>query len=128
LRKLEIPGLSERFIRDNRINQIDILWLNQDEAKYTAFEIENSTGIYPGIQRLANLTVKMEHINIPTYVIIPDKFRNRARRIFDSPSGKQLGSLQRKFIVYSKLLHYIDLLESNQIRPNELLQAISEEA
>jgi len=128
VRKLEIPGLSEKFIRDNRINQIDLLWLNPDEAKYTAFEVENSTGIYPGIQRLANLTVKMKHINIPTYVIIPDKFRNRAKRIFDSPSGKKLGSLHRKFIVYSKLLHHIDLLESNQIQPNELLQAISEQA
>lgn len=128
MRKLEIPGLSEKFIRDNRINQIDLIWLNLDEAKYTAFEVENSTGIYPGIQRLANLTVKMKHINIPTYVIIPDKFRNRAKRIFDSPSGKKLGSLNRKFIVYSKLLHHIDLLESNQIQPNELLQAISEEA
>jgi len=128
VRKLEVPGLSEKFIRDNRINQIDLLWLNPDEAKYTAFEVENSTGIYPGIQRLANLTVKMKHINIPTYVIIPDKFRNKAQRIFDSPSGKKLGSLHRKFIVYSKLLHHIDLLESKQIQPNELLQAISEKA
>lgn len=127
-RRLEIPGLSENFISKNRIDQIDLIWLKPDEARYAAFEIENSTGVVPGIQRLANLTGKMKHLNIPTYVIIPDKFRNKAQRIFDSPSGKKLGDENRKFIVYSKLLHHIDLLESGQIEPEKLLLAISEKA
>lgn len=125
---LEITGLSEKFISDNRIDQIDLLWLDPDQARYAAFEIENSTGVVPGIQRLANLTEKMKHLIIPTFVIIPDKFRNKAQKIFESLSGKKLGGLHRKFIVYSKLLHHIDLLENGQIRAEDLLEAISEQA
>ena len=125
---LEIPGLSEKFISDNRIDQIDLIWLDPDKGRYAAFEIENSTGVVPGIQRLANLTEKMRHLIIPTYVIIPDKFRRKAQKIFDSPSGKKLGGEYRKFIVYSNLLHHIDLLESGQIQARKLLEAISEQA
>ncbi len=128
IRRLEIPGLSEKFIANNRIDQIDLIWLNPDEGRYAAFEIENSTGVVPGVQRLANLTDKLKHIKIPTHVVIPDKFRGMAQRIFDSPSGRALGDDQRKVIVYSKLLHYIDLLRKNLIRPSELLASISEPA
>jgi 16S rRNA G966 N2-methylase RsmD len=126
--RLEIPGLSDKFIANNRIDQIDLIWLNPDEARYAAFEIENSTGVVPGIQRLANLTGKLEHVKIPTYIVIPDKFRGMAQKIFDSPSGRMLGSKQRRVIVYSKLLHYIDLLNRKMIRPSDLLASISEPA
>jgi len=128
VRRLEVPGLSEKFIANNRIDQIDLLWLNPDEGRYAAFEIENSTGVVPGIQRLANLSEKLKHIKIPTFVVIPDKFRGMAQKIFDSPSGRVLGDEQRRVIVYSKLLHHIDLLQNKLIRPGELLAAISEPA
>lgn len=126
VRRLEVPGLSEKFIANNRIDQIDLIWLNPDEGRYAAFEIENSTGVVPGIQRLANLSEKLKHIKIPTFVVIPDKFRGMAQKIFDSPSGRILGNEQRRVIVYSKLLHHIDLLQKKLIRPGDLLAAISE--
>jgi DNA modification methylase len=126
--RLEIPGLSEKFIADNRINQVDLIWLNPDEATYVAFEIENSTGVVPGIQRLANLSEKLGQTNLSTYVVIPDKFRGMAQRIFESPAGQKLGDEHRRVIVYSKLLHHIDLLQRKLIRPKELLGSISEPA
>jgi len=128
LRHLEIPGVTEKFISDNRIDQIDLIWLEPDEGRYLAFEIENSTGVTPGIQRLANLTGKLPHIQIPTYVVIPDKFRNIARKIFESPSGMMLGDKHRRVIVYSKLLHAIDLLHKGLLHPAELLSSIGEDA
>lgn len=127
MRRLEIPGLTEKFISNNRINQIDLIWLHPDEGRYAAFEIENSTGVVPGIQRLANLTEKLKHINIPTYVVIPDKFRNMARKIFDSPSGRKLGDEQRRVIVYSKLLYHIDLFKKKLIPAADLLESIAEQ-
>jgi len=126
--RLEIPGLSDKFIANSRIDQIDLIWLNPDEARYAAFEIENSTGVVPGVQRLANLTGKLQHVKIPTYIVIPDKFRGMAQKIFDSPSGRMLGGEQRRVIVYSKLLHYIDLLNRKMIQPSDLLASISEPA
>jgi hypothetical protein len=126
VRELEIPGLSEKAISQYRINQIDLLWLNPDEGRYVAFEIENSTGIVPGIQRLANLTEKLPHLRIPSYVVIPDKFRNRANTIFASPSGRALGDESRKIVVYSKLLHHIDLLKRKIIPPAALLDSVAE--
>ena len=126
--RLEIPGLNEKFIANSRIDQIDLIWLNPDEGRYAAFEIENSTGIVSGIQRLANLTGKLEHLKIPAYVVIPDKFLGRAQKIFESPSGRVLGSKQRHVIVYSKLLQHIDLLNRKLIRPGDLLGSISEPA
>jgi hypothetical protein len=127
MKHLEIAGLTEKFISNNRLNQIDLIWLKPDEGQYAAFEIENSTGVVPGIQRLANLTEKLKHINIPTFVVIPDKFRNMARKIFDSPSGRKLGDEQRRIIVYSKLLHHIDLLNKNVISATDLLESIAEQ-
>jgi DNA modification methylase len=128
VRRLEIPGISEKFISDNRIDQIDLIWLQPDEGKYIAFEIENSTGVVPGIQRLANLTGKLSHIRIPTFIVIPDKFRGMAKKIFESPSGQMLSDKQRGVIVYSRLLHAIDLLHKGLLRPAELLESISETA
>jgi hypothetical protein len=128
IRRLEIPGLSEKFITQNRVDQIDLLWLNADKGSYVAFEVENSTGIAPGILRMANLAEGMKHLNIPTYVVFPDKFRGKAQRIFDSPGGHKLGSKNRRFIVYSKLLHHIDLLNKGVIEPAGLLEAVSESA
>jgi hypothetical protein len=126
VRQLNIPGLSETFISKNRINQIDLIWLNPDEGRYVAFEIENSTGVVPGVQRLANLTEGLPHLRIPSYVVIPDKFRGKARAIFDSPSGRSLGDESRKIVVYSKLLHHIDLLKRKIIKPADLLESIAE--
>ena len=128
MRRLEISGLTEKFISNNRLNQIDLIWLKPDEGRYVAFEIENSTGVVPGIQRLANLTEKLKHINIPTYVVIPDKFRNVARKIFDSPSGHKLGDEHRRVIVYSKLLYHIDLFNKQLIPATDLLESIAEQA
>jgi hypothetical protein len=104
-----------------------LIWLKPDEGQNAAFEIENSTGVVPRIQRLANMTEKLKHINIPTFVVIPDKFRNMARKIFDSPSGRKLGDEQRRIIVYSKLLHHIDLLNKNVISATDLLESIAEQ-
>ncbi|HKC64683.1 MAG TPA: DNA methyltransferase [Pyrinomonadaceae bacterium] len=128
IRELEIPGLNEKAISKNRINQIDLIWLNPDEGRYVAFEIENSTGVVPGIQRLANLTEKLPHLRIPSYVVIPDKFRGRANAILNSPSGRALGDDSRKIVVYSKLLHHIDLLKRKIIQPAALLDSIAEPA
>jgi len=128
VRRLEIPGVSEKFISDNRIDQIDLIWMQPDKGEYLAYEIENSTGVVPGIQRLANLTGRLKHIRIPTFVVIPDKFRGSARKIFDSPSGRILSNEQRRVIVYSKLLHAIDLLHKGLLQPADLLNTISEPA
>jgi len=128
VRRLEIPGLNEEFISQNRIDQIDLIWMNSDDAKYVAFEIENSTGVVSGINRLSNLTGKLKHLKIPAYVVIPDKFRNMAQKIFASPSGRILDSEHRRVIVYSKLLHHIDLLQKKLISPADLLESISEVA
>ena len=126
VRRLEIPGVSEKFISNSRLNQIDLIWLNPDEGSYAVFEIENSTGVVPGVQRLANLTMKLKHIKIPTYIVIPDKFRNMAEKILISPSGHALGNEQRRLIVYSKLLHHIDLFKKKLIPAADLLESIAE--
>src|SRR5207244_4158994 len=36
-RRLEIPGVTEKFISDNRLDQIDLIWMQPDEGKYLAF-------------------------------------------------------------------------------------------
>ncbi|MFB3897571.1 MAG: hypothetical protein ACE14V_14845 [bacterium] len=128
VQRLEIPGLSEKFISDNRINQIDLIWINPDKGRYIAFEVENSTGVVPGIQRLANLTEALTNIKIPIYLIIPDKFKNMAERIFESESGKRLSNELRKYILYSELLHNIDLLDKKIIKPAELFDSIAHKA
>ncbi len=126
IQDLSIAGISEKAIRDSRINQIDLIWFNPDKGEYLLFEIENSTRMVNCIPRLANLTEKLPHLRVPIYIVIPDSLINKAINSFNDPSNNKLIASDRYLIKYSTLFDNLDLIENKKIDIKNFLGAIAE--
>jgi hypothetical protein len=53
------------------IRHIDVMWLQRSRIE-AAFEVENSTSIYSGILRMADLLALQPNIDIPLYLVVPE--------------------------------------------------------
>lgn len=60
------------------IRHIDVMWLLGSSIE-AAFEIENSTSIYSGILRMADLMALQPNLDIPLYLVIPELRLDKAR-------------------------------------------------
>ena len=57
LKRLNIVGLNPRILKD--AEQIDLIWLMDRKIPIALFEVENTTNITKGIQRMLNMTISM---------------------------------------------------------------------
>lgn len=113
-RELSIPmgsniqfGLNE--IAFNKIREIDVLWI-KNVTITTAFEVEKSTTIDSGITRFRELFAATPTLNIPAYIIIPDKREEEAKKKIGSLANRRDGLTQRiKYILFSDLLNKADI-------------------
>jgi hypothetical protein len=88
----------------DRIRQIDTLWI-QGRLITAAFEVENSTSIDSGITRLRELFASAPNLQIPAFIIIPDKREKEAKKKIGSLDNRQAGVTERiRYILYSDLL------------------------
>ena len=108
-RELSIPmGSNVQFGLDqiafNRIKEIDILWI-RGISIMAAFEVELSTSIDSGITRFRELFAATPSLNIPAYIIIPDKREKEARDKIGSLANRREGITERvKYILFSDIL------------------------
>jgi len=113
-RELSIPmGSNIQFGLDqaafNRIRQIDTLWI-KGVSITAAFEVEKSTSIDSGITRFRDLFAATPALNIPAYIIIPDKREKEARDKIGSLANRREGVTERiKYILFSDLLRREDV-------------------
>ncbi|MDE2837149.1 MAG: hypothetical protein OXL97_06510 [Chloroflexota bacterium] len=87
------------------IRHIDVLWL-QGNAITRAFEIEDTTVIYSGLLRMADLLALQPNINISLHIVAPDERQGKVleeikRPVFSDTEMKL--SLKCSFISYTKL-------------------------
>ncbi|HET7037961.1 MAG TPA: EVE domain-containing protein, partial [Thermomicrobiaceae bacterium] len=61
------------------VERIDVLWL-RGNAIIAAFEIENTTTVYSGLLRMADLVALQPNLSIPLYVVAPDERQDKVRR------------------------------------------------
>jgi hypothetical protein len=82
---------------------IDVVWKEQFRIS-AAFEIENSTAIYSGLLRFADLKVVAPNTIYPMFIVAPAERRNRARTQLQRPVFGQL-DLQDKvrFLPYEAI-------------------------
>jgi SAM-dependent methyltransferase len=108
-RELSIPmGSNVQFGLDqiafNRIREIDLLWI-KGISIMAAFEVEVSTSIDSGITRFRELFAATPVLNIPAYIIIPDKREKEARNKIGSLANRREGITERvKYILFSDIL------------------------
>lgn len=76
------------------VENIDVVW-KQEFRIDAAYEIENSTAIYSGLLRFADLMILAPNTVYPMFVVAPNDRRNRVREQLRRPTFKQL-KLDRK--------------------------------
>lgn len=107
-RRLSIPmannvqyGLSKRGFEI--IREIDVLWLKGDSIM-SAFEVERSSTIDSGINRIRNLLAAQPNISVEAFLVIPDRRENELKRKLDTPANRKEGLVERvEYIKFSDL-------------------------
>jgi hypothetical protein len=85
------------------VENIDVVWKEQFRID-AAFEVENSTSIYSGLLRFADLTMVAPNTMYPLFLVAPDERRNRVREQLTRPTFKHLKIAERvRFLPYSKV-------------------------
>lgn len=85
------------------VENIDVVW-KQEFRIGAAYEIENSTSIYSGLLRFADLNILAPNTLYPMFVVAPASRKNRLREQLCRPTFKRL-QLDRKvrFLSYERI-------------------------
>jgi hypothetical protein len=85
------------------VENIDVVWRREFRIG-AAYEIENSTSIYSGLLRFADLNIVAPNTLYPMFVVAPGSRRNRLREQLRRPTFRRLG-LDRKvrFLSYERI-------------------------
>jgi hypothetical protein len=82
------------------VKNIDVVWKEEFRVD-AAFEVENSTSIYSGLLRFADLTVVAPNTIYPMFIVAPSERRNAVREQLRRPAFKQLRLTNKvKFLPY----------------------------
>jgi len=85
------------------VENIDVVW----KAEYridAAFEIENSTSIYSGLLRFADLTMVAPNSSYPLFIVAPSERKSRVRDQLARPTFKHLRLSEKvRFLSYEKV-------------------------
>ena len=85
------------------VENIDVVWKEEFRID-AAFEIENSTSIYSGLLRFADLTMVAPNTVYPMFIVAPSERRNRVREQLARPSFRHLGIHEKvRFLSYEKV-------------------------
>lgn len=82
------------------VENIDVVW-KQEFRIDAAYEIENSTAIYSGLLRFADLTILAPNTLYPMFIVAPSDRKNRVREQLRRPTFRQLNLDQKvRFLSY----------------------------
>ncbi len=85
------------------VENIDVVWKEEFRID-AAFEIENSTSIYSGLLRFADLMMVAPNTVYPMFIVAPGERRNRVREQLARPSFRYLGIHEKvRYLSYEKL-------------------------
>jgi len=85
------------------VENIDVVWKEEFRID-AAFEIENSTSIYSGLLRFADLTMVAPNTVYPMFIVAPGERRNRVREQLARPSFRRLGIHEKvRYLSYEKV-------------------------
>jgi hypothetical protein len=88
------------------IEQIDVLWL-RGRAIYRAFEVEQTTAVYSGLLRMADLLALQPNMDISLHIVAPDERREKVFTEMKRPvfSVLERGPLSRRssFLSYESV-------------------------
>ena len=84
----------------NYFENIDVVWKEEFRIN-AAFEVENSTAIYSGLLRFADLNVVAPNTAYPLFIVAPSERRNRVREQVNRPVFRRLDLREKvRFLPY----------------------------
>jgi hypothetical protein len=87
----------------NYFENIDVVWKEEFRID-AAFEVENSTAIYSGLLRFADLNVVAPNTTYPMFIVAPAQRRNRVREQLLRPAFKRLELREKvRFLPYETI-------------------------
>lgn len=85
------------------VENIDVVWKEEFRID-AAFEIENSTSIYSGLLRFADLMMVAPNTVYPMFIVAPGERRSRVREQLTRPSFRHLGLGEKvRYLAYEKV-------------------------
>lgn len=131
----ELPRLKTNLLLmpdpavNSTIELIDVLWLRGNQI-IAAFEIESTTSIYSGLLRMADLIAMIQNINIPLFIVAPDRRREKVITEINRPTFRNLSPPLReicRYIPFDRLRAGVNRTEAfiRFLRP-EFLEDLSE--
>jgi hypothetical protein len=85
------------------VENIDVVWKEEFRID-AAFEIENSTSIYSGLLRFADLTMVAPNTVYPLFIVAPGERRQRVREQLARPSFRHLGIHEKvRYLSYERV-------------------------
>ena len=100
-----LPQFIEQAPGAESIRLIDVLWLDQDNARVAAaFEVEHTTSIYSGIVRMLDLALSSGlHATGGLFLVAPDAREEEVRTQLHRPAFSRVADLQVRFLSYGEL-------------------------
>ena len=101
-------GFTESFVggldtQAKYVENIDVVWKEEFRID-AAFEIENSTSIYSGLLRFADLTMVAPNTVYPMFIVAPGERRNRVREQLARPTFRHLRIHEKvRYLSYEKV-------------------------
>jgi len=94
------PGLDTQA---KYVENIDVVWKEEFRID-AAFEIENSTSIYSGLLRFADLAMVAPNTIYPMFIVAPGERRQRVREQLARPSFRRLGIHEKvRYLSYERV-------------------------
>jgi hypothetical protein len=85
------------------VENIDVVWKEEFRID-AAFEVENSTSIYSGLLRFADLTMVAPNTHYPLFIVAPEERKNRVHEQLVRPTFKHLHIAEKvRFLSYEKV-------------------------
>ncbi|MBI3553589.1 MAG: hypothetical protein HY077_13920 [Elusimicrobia bacterium] len=122
-----LPNLGLDPETTKTVELIDTLWLKGRRVS-SAFEIENSTSIYSGLLRLADLKTQAPNLTFPLYIVAPDERRDDVFRQMKRPTFAAISvTSSTRYLPYSRIRD----LDDNYVAKNlpvtpDLLSSVAE--
>jgi hypothetical protein len=94
------------------VQNIDVVW-KQEFRIGAAYEIENSTSIYSGLLRFADLNIVAPNTLYPMFIVAPSERKNRLREQLKRPTFKRLNLDSKVRFLSYEAIDEVDRLFSN---------------
>lgn len=124
-------GFTESFVggldtQAKYVENIDVVWKEEFRID-AAFEIENSTAIYSGLLRFADLTMVAPNTVYPMFIVAPGERRNRVREQLARPTFRHLRIHEKvRYLSYEKVNEIDEFFGEGSGLSVEVFQAKSE--